>query len=161
LFHFKEFLMTLRLALRVACLATVLGCASHANADSFTSSASSAGSASSGSVSDSLRGSSNSSTGNDKAASGDYRIVEVAKAPDRPGIARVTMQADAAVEQRIVLDLPQAIADKQGLGRGDLVHAQRRVYGFEFAHSDTVHEPFYLVLADDWYDELAARPVRL
>jgi hypothetical protein len=40
------------------------------------------------------------------------------------------------------------------------VHAQRRVYGFEFARGDT-REAFYLVLADEWYDELAARPVQL
>ena len=151
--------MTFPLVLRLACLAAIAGAALNVHADSFTSSASSAGSASSGSVSNSLRGSSNSSTGGDKTADGDYRIIEVAEAPDRAGIARVTMQADDP-QQRIVLDLPQAIVAKQGLGRGDLVHAQHRVYGFEFARGDT-REAFYLVLADDWYDELAARPVSL
>jgi hypothetical protein len=151
--------MTLPVVLRLACLAATVGVASNVHAESFTSSASSAGSASSGSVSNSLRGSSNSSTGGDKTADGDYRIIEVAKAPDRAGIARVTMQADDP-QQRIVLDLPQAIVERQGLGRGDVVHAQHRVYGFEFARGDT-REAFYLVLADDWYDELAARPVSL
>lgn len=151
--------MTFSATFRLAGVAAIICFMPHAYADSFTSSASSAGSASSGSVSASLRGSSNSSTGGDKTADGDYRIIEVAKAPDRAGIARVTMQAEDP-QQKIVLDLPQAIAEKQGLARGDLVHAQRRVYGFEFARAET-REAFYLVLADDWYDELAARPVSL
>ena len=139
-------------------LAAALGLLSlQASADSSTSSASSAGSASSGSVSDSFRGSSNSSTGGDKTADGDYRIIEVAAAPERTGFARLTLQADDP-EQRIVLDLPQAIVAKQALARGAMVQARNRVYGFEFARGDT-REAFYLVLADAWHDELAARPV--
>lgn len=144
---------------RLAVLAAAASLSLHAQADSFTSSASSAGSASSGSVSDSLRGSSNSSTGGNKTADGDYRVIEVAKTPDRAGFARVTMQADDP-QQRVVLDLPQAIVDRQSLGRGDTVHLQNRVYGLEFARGDT-REAFFLVLSDDWHDELAARPVTL
>ncbi|XAH22721.1 hypothetical protein AAFF27_22400 [Xylophilus sp. GW821-FHT01B05] len=151
--------MTLLSTCRLACVAAIMGVAAQAQAALFTSSASSAGSASSGSVSDSLRGSSDSSTGGARTAEGDYRVTDVAQAPDRAGIARVTMQA-ADPEQRIVLDLPHAIVEKQGIARGDLVHAQRRAYGFEFARGDT-REAFYLVLADDWYEELAARPVSL
>jgi len=151
--------MSFPFACRIAGLAIALCGAVPVQADSFTSSASSAGSASSGSVSDSLRGSSNSSSGDNKTADGDYRIIELAKAPDRAGIARVTMQADDP-KQRIVLDLPQAIVDAQGLARGDLVHAQHRVYGFEFARG-TTREAFYLVLADEWFDELAAHAVSL
>lgn len=151
--------MTSLVTFRLACVAAALGATVFAHADSFTSSASSAGSASSGSVSGSLRGSSNSSTGGDKAAAADYRIIEVAKAPDRAGIARVTMQADDP-QQRIVLDLPRSIVDKERLSPGDVVRTRTHVYGFEFARGDT-HEAFYLVLADDWYGELAARPVHL
>ena len=105
--------MTSIAALRGACTAAVLGVAMTAHADSFTSSASSAGSASIGSISDSFGGSSNSSRGNNKPADGDYRIVEIAKAPGRPGVARVTMQADDP-QQRIVLDLPQAVVPQAG-----------------------------------------------
>ena len=151
--------MTNPITFRFACVAAALSATSIAHADSFTSSASSAGSASSGSVSGSLRGSSNSSTGGDKAAAADYRIIEIAMAPDRAGVARITMQADDP-EQRIVLDLPRAIVDKQAFSPGDVVRTRKQVYGFEFARGDT-HEAFYLVLADDWYGELAARPVRL
>lgn len=151
--------MTSPITFRLACVAAALSATVSAHADSFTSSAFSAGSASSGSVSGSLRGSSNSSTGGDKAAVADYRIIEVAKAPDRAGIARITMQADDP-QQRIVLDLPRAIADRERLAPGEVVRARKHVYGFEFARGDT-HEAFYLVLADDWHDGLAARPVRL
>jgi TolA-binding protein len=145
-------------------LATVLaaGVAAQAQADSFASSASSAGSASSGSISTSLNGSSNSSTRNDKVANGAYRIDRVeqlAQAPGRPGMVRLSMQAEQ-VEQQLTLDLPAAVFDKQHLGRGDLVDVQKRDYGFQFAHSDT-RSAFFLVLADDWHDELAARPVSL
>jgi hypothetical protein len=49
---------------------------------------------------------------------------------------------------------------QQNLGRGDLVDVQRRDYGFQFARNDN-RQAFFLVLADDWHDELAARPVTL
>ncbi len=149
--------MNLPRSLRLVCFVVAAGVASHTYAESFASSASSAGSDSSGSVSDSLSGSSNSSKNDDKKADGDYRITDVADAPDRTGFRRLTMQADDS-QQRIVLDLPVAVLDKQGLGRGDLVHAQHRVYGYEFARGDT-REAFYLVLADNWHAELAPRLV--
>jgi type IV secretory pathway TrbL component len=146
---------------RVAGIAAVLATALNAQADSFTSSvASSAGSASSGSVSASLRGSSKSSFDGDKVAEGDYRITEVAQATGREGFTRVAMQSDSDAQQRIVLELPQATFAKERLGPGDLVHAQQRTYGTAFARGDT-REAFYLVLADDWYGGLAARPVSL
>ncbi|SFA68811.1 hypothetical protein SAMN04515620_10118 [Collimonas sp. OK607] len=144
---------------RLICLTAVASVTLHAHAESFTSSAVSTGSASSGSMSASLRGSSNSSTGDEKTADGNYRIIEVTTAPDRAGVTRVTMQIEES-QQRIVLDLPQAIVEKQKLGLGDTVRAQHREYGFEFARADT-REAFYLVLADEWYNELAARPVTL
>ena len=155
--------MNSSLSLRLACFVVITGVAFHANAESFASSASTAGSASSGSVSDSLHDSSNSSSNSsstdEKRADGDYRIIDVAAAPNRGDFRRVTMQADTS-QQSIVLDLPVTILDKQGLGRGDLVHAQHRVYGLEFARSDT-REAFYLVLADKWHEELAPRIVGL
>ncbi|MES2262468.1 MAG: hypothetical protein V4724_28430 [Pseudomonadota bacterium] len=144
-------------SIRFACVAGALALGLNAHADSFTSSASSAGSASSGSVSDSLGGSSKSSSGNHKTANGAYRIIDIAQAPDRAGMARVTMQGDEP-QKRIVLDLPRDTFERQHLDKGDLVYAQNRVYGIEFARNDT-REAFYLVLADEWHDELAARPV--
>lgn len=122
-------------------------------ADSLASSASSAGSASSGSVSTSLTGSSNSV--GDAVADADYRITDVAAAPDRAGFVRVALQSDA---QQLVLELPAAVFEPQRLGVGDTVRAERRVYGVEFARGDT-REAFFLVLADDWHEELAPRLV--
>lgn len=151
--------MTSTRLFRFACLGVVLATSLSANAELFTSLASSAGSASSGSVSASMHSSSKSSPDGNKVADGDYRITEVAEATGRTGFTRIAMQSDDA-QQSIVLELPQATFAKERLGPGDLVHAQQRAYGTAFARADT-REAFYLVLADDWYGELAARPVSL
>lgn len=144
---------------KAAGLAAAATLALNAQADSFTSSASSAGSASSGSVSTSLNGSSNSSSGDNKTAGGPYHIIQMAAAPGKANTTRLTMEHDAS-KQLLVLDLPAAIAAKEGLELGGVVLTQPRSYGFEFAHAGT-QKPFFLVLEDDWHSELAARPVNL
>lgn len=151
--------MSISIALRCIAAVGALTLALSANAESFASSASSAGSASSGSVSDSLSGSSDSSKGDRKVADGDYRIIQIAQTPDRADRTRLTLQADNP-EDRIVLDMPQTTFEQQQLAAGDKMYAQNRVYGIEFGRGDT-RQPFYLVLADEWYSELASRPVTL
>ena len=152
--------MSISSSCRMVFVAGALAGSMAAHADSFVSSASSAGSASSGSISDSLNGSSNSSGGDKrKVADGEYRIIQIAATPDRTDRTRITMQANDP-QQRIVLDLPQITFDKQQLTVGDAMYAQNRSYGIEFGRSDK-HQPFYLVLADEWYGELASRPVSL
>lgn len=133
-----------------------------AQADVLASSASSAGSASSGSASDSIQGSSKSSTAPAKVAAGDYRIEQVNPAPDRPGMVRVALQpvADDGADGAFVLVLPQLTFDQQGLARGDKVSASERPYGLEFSRADT-RTAFFLVLADNWKRELDPRPVKL
>jgi hypothetical protein len=152
-----------------AIIAAVIAAGIHcqAQADSFASSASSAGSASSGSISTSLNGSSNSSNRNDRIAGGAYRIdgvEQLAQVPGKPPMVRLAMQNDQADQQQfdrhLTLDLPAAIFEAQRMQRGDLVDVQKRDYGFQFARNDT-RAPFFLVLADNWHDELAARPVQL
>lgn len=148
----------LRLTLAAATISATL----HAHADSIASSASSAGSDVSGSVSDSIHGSSNSSTSSskdNKVADRDYHIVDVAMLPGRPGMARLTLQANDS-DWRVMVDLPQAVADKEQLRTGALVHAQQRVYGIEFDHGDT-RRAFFLALNDDWIGELPARKVTI
>jgi hypothetical protein len=141
--------------------ALVFAIHAHAHAESFVSSASSAGSASSGSISDSLNDSSNSSSGDKrKVADGNYRIIEIGVTPDRVDRTRVTMQLEGGQQNRVVLDLPQATFAQQNLAAGDAMYAQNRVYGIEFGKPDH-RQPFYLVLADEWYGELASRPVTL
>jgi len=130
-------------------------------ADSFTaSSASSAGSASVGSISGSLRGSSNSSSPDNDVAEGEYRILDIARPADRPGTLRLTLQpaARAPGEGTVWLDLPPQALARRGLVAGDTVNARKRAYGYEFSHADT-REPFFLVLADDWHDDLGSRRV--
>lgn len=140
-------------ALRLACAAAAL-LALPAHAEGSASSASSAGSASSGSVSTSLKGSSNSV--GDAVTDADYRITDVAAADGREGFVRVAMQSDA--RQELVLELPAAVFTPQRLAVGDTIRAERRVYGVEFARGDT-RQAFFLVLADDWHEELAPRLV--
>lgn len=135
--------------------------ASQVQADSFASSASSAGSASSGSVSDSLQGSSNSSTNNNRRADGTYQILDVTPTPGRAHSARLAMQLGDDAARRIVLDLPQHIVDQQALAAGALVQVKNRAYGLEFARGDGQKLAFFLVLADDVFQELAARKVTL
>ena len=145
-------------ALRLPCLLAALALPATVNASSFASSASDAGSASVGSISDSFEGSSNSSADDEaEFANGDYRVTEVAQAPQRADHVRLTLHSDE-FERAFTLDLPAAVWTAQDLGPGDLVHAEPRPYGFEFARSDT-REAFYLVLNEDWYGELAARPL--
>lgn len=151
--------MNITLSMRLLCVAGALAVSLNSHADSFVSSASSAGSASSGSVSDSLASSSNSSNDGKKVADADYRIIDIAVAPGREGRARITLQAEDA-RQRVVLDLPQATFDQQQLAVGDTMYAHNRVYGIEFGRADD-RQPFYLVLADEWYGELASRPLSL
>lgn len=133
-------------------------------ADSLASSASSAGSASSGSLSDSVHGSSRSSSGDNKVADGDYRVIEVAALAGRPGMLRLRMQdattADAGDDRGFLLDLPARALGSGGLAVGELVAVRNRAYGLAFARAAT-QETFFLALDDAWRSDLAARPVTL
>lgn len=142
---------------RLALTALVAPLATPSFAESFASSASSTASASVGSLSDSLRGSSDSSSP-DRVAAGDYRVVEVVAAADRPGMLRVTLEPVSATggAQPFRLDLPQQLALDQGVAPGVVVAARERPYGIEFAKGEPA-QAFFLVLADDWYRELQSR----
>lgn len=136
--------------------------AAPAWADSVASSASSAGSASVGSLSESVRGSSNSSSRDNQVAEGEYRVVEVAELDGRPGMLRLRLQAQQRPGDagELWLDLSQQALERRGLAAGDLIRAQHRPYGVEFAYADT-REAFFLVLADAWRHELDPRAVTL
>lgn len=116
------------------------------------------------SASDSVRRSSESSTRQERAAAGDYRIVAVAVVPERAGLARLTLQPESAGEDLLFLDLPQATVAEAALKPGHRVTASHRDYGVEFSHAAAAAEPrraFFLVLDDTWFRELPSRPVRL
>ena len=117
-----------------------------------------------GSASDSVRRSSESSTRQERAAAGDYRIVAIAELPERAGLARLTLQPESVGEELLFLDLPQATVAAAALKPGHRVTASHRDYGVEFSHAVAAAEPqraFFLVLDDPWFRELASRPVRL
>jgi hypothetical protein len=147
----------------LACIAmSCLAFAAPIRAESFASSASSAGSASSGSVSDSIEGSSDASSGDDRVAEGEYRVIDVAEPAERPGMLRLELHATAADTRtrRFVLYVPRQALAQRGLARGDVISARHRPYGLEFARANT-REPFFLALADDTHRELASNPVGL
>lgn len=150
--------------LPLATFALLLGAATvPALAASSASSASSEGSSVSvGSVSGSFEASSNSSSQGGKTAQGDYRIVDVAAVPERPGMQRVALQsvADDGPQGAFALILPQATLDRTPLGAGQVITAKPRSYGVEFALREA-QAPFFLVLDDARHRELDIRPVTI
>jgi hypothetical protein len=147
-----------------ACALLLFVIASPCRADgSSASSASSAASNSVGSLSDSVKKSSNSSShGNDNVAEGDYRIIEVTAVAERPGTARVALQAvaDASVDGELTLYVSDRLVDQQRLAAGQIVTAYQRPYGVEFAKGET-GQAFFLALADEWLRELQTKAVTL
>jgi len=142
---------------RAAALSVLAGAiAMPAYAESFASSASSAGSASSGSVSDSISGSSKSSSGDDKkVATGQYRVIDVAEAPGKPGATRLTLRGEG---NQFFLDLPKAALADRALAPGALVQVNERPYGYEFAYADN-RQAFFLALHDAWQRELRSHAI--
>lgn len=127
-----------------------------AHAGSSTSSASSAGSDISGSVSDSISGSSKSSSGDDKkVAAGQYRVIDVAEAPGKPGRTRLKLQGEG---NEFFLELPKAALAQRALPAGALVQVSERPYGYEFAYADT-RQAFFLALDDAWQRELRSHAI--
>jgi hypothetical protein len=127
---------------------------------SASSTSSDSASTSLGSLSTSFEKSSNSSSSGDKVAEGEYRIIEVAAAEQRPGTARLKLQAVAqdGAEGELYLYLPQQTAQAGALAAGQVVRATARPYGIEFAKAEV---PFFLVLRDDWYRELNTKVVAI
>ena len=138
-----------------------------ASADS-TSSASSAASTSIGSSSTSVEKSSNSSSTKDKVAQGPYTVVEMVALAQHPDMLRLRLKAVATTPGtnpagEIVLLLPRRAAERGQLALGQVIAAEHRPYGIAFAtvttagHANTT--PFFLVLDDAWFGELASRPL--
>ena len=125
---------------------------------SLASSASDSVSTSVGSLSNSIQGSSDSSSKGNKVAEGDYRIIEVDVVAERPGSARMKLQAVAGDGGEFFLFVPQQLVEQDRLERGQIVTARQRPYGLEFARAG---EAFFLALEDGWVRELQSRVVTL
>lgn len=124
------------------------------------SSASSASSESVGSSSTSIEKSSKSSSKDDKVAEGDYRVIEMAAADTQAGRVRVKLQAVNGTDGEFFLVLPQEAAQQGRLAQGTVITARQHAYGMQFA-AGAPREAFFLVLRDEWYQELQTRVVTL
>jgi uncharacterized low-complexity protein len=140
-----------------AVLALAATLPAHA-ASSASSASSQSVSTSVGSISTSFEKSSESSTGDRKTAAGDYRVTEVAIVTDRPGMARMTLQAVADPRAEFFLYLPQPAAQQSGVDAGQVVTIKPREYGLEFARQAT-QQAFFLAVSDDWLRELQTKPL--
>lgn len=131
-------------------------------ASSATSSASDSSATSVGSSSGSVEKSSASSSKAPGVAQGDYKIIELAAAPQHPGALRLKLQAlaDPGVDGEIFLTLPQQAFEQSALALGGTVTARPRPYGTEFA-SGASGQAFFLVLTEAWYRELQSNAVVL
>jgi hypothetical protein len=156
--HLKHRLAAVALLLGACALTTLptmaASSASSAASDSVTTSV--------GSLSGSIENSSTSSSKDNKVADGDYRIIDMAAAADRPGMVRMKLQALAGrgADGEFFLYLPQKVADQTHLAQGGIVTARQKPYGVEFADGQT-RQAFFLVLADEWYKELQTTAVVL
>jgi len=148
--HRPALLAAATLSLAAALPALAASSASSAASDSLATSV--------GSVSGSLGNSSNSSSKTTTADQGDYKIIDIAAAPERPGMVRLTLQATADAGTEFLLFLPQTVAERARLAQGGVVTARTRPYGTEFAVGAAA---FFLVLTDNWYRELQTTAVQL
>ena len=159
----QHFLKHARPAATALALALAAG---SALADS-TSSAASSTSASLGSSSTSLgKSSDGSSSSKDKVAQGPYTLVEMVALADQPDQVQLRLAPVAAATTGtpaptgFTLTLPRETAERARLAVGQVITAEHRPYGLAFATGATgAQAPFYLVLDDAWYRELASRPV--
>jgi hypothetical protein len=95
-----------------------------------------------------------------KVAEGDYKVIEVAKADaTHPGRTQVTLAALGNDQEPVFnLYVPKEDMQNSDVHVGDIVHAQKRVYGVAFARQGTA-QPFALVLDDSWNGEFRPRQV--
>jgi hypothetical protein len=139
----------------IACC--VLGLAlAAAQADTVTSSASSLASKSVGSVSDSFQTSSESSSGETKAAAGPYTVTRVAQLAD--GRQELQLAPQTAAQAPLTLRLPAALVAEQGLQAGAALHVLTRPYGLAVAHQ-AEGEPFFVALNEPLRRDLESKKV--
>ncbi|MBC7663630.1 MAG: hypothetical protein H7276_07510 [Caulobacter sp.] len=153
--HFTKSLATLAL---LACAAP-LACLAES---SVTSVVSDSLSRSSGSISDSITGSSHSSSPDNKQAQGDYKVIDMAAVDGKPDMVELHLQAVAAnaAVGEMYLRLPRAAADQGHVAKDAIVTALQRPYGIEFAASQP-RAAFFLALADDVARDMKMAPVTL
>ena len=150
------------ITLTLAGASAMAGATAAAGGSSVGISASSAGSASVKGSSNSIGGSSDSSSGKDKTAAikdGDYRVAAVAPVPAQADKVRLSLEPQGIAQaEPFQLDVPLQVLGGQAPAVGEIVQARQRVYGVQFTRA-AAPEPFLLVLADAWGQQLRSRPV--
>ncbi|MFZ2990955.1 hypothetical protein [Ideonella sp.] len=154
-------------AVRLAWLAVPLllaaaWCIPSYAASMAASSASTSLTTSSASISTSIEGISGSSSRATGVAAGDYRITEVAAVAEQPGMVRLKLKAvtEGTASDAFALVLPAKTLNLRGLTQGELITARERPYGLEFSETRN-QQAFFLVLHDDWHQEMPTRAVTL
>lgn len=147
----------LRPLVTACCLLLTATLPAPASADSSSvSSASGSGSQSIGSVSDSIQGSSNSSTGR-RVAAGPYRVTEIVAVAERPGLERLTLAGEPDGETFGLL-LPVAVREQAALQPGARIAVSAPAYGLAFTR-DGDAAPFFLALDEAWRHEFKRQAV--
>lgn len=156
--------MTTLRPLIAAAAALLVAAAPAWSASSASSAVSDSISTSVGSISNSIQKSSDSSSSkDDKVAEGDYKIIEVAAAPARPGTVRLKLQPvgeKAAKAGEFFLFMPAEAYEQSHLAPGHVVTAKPRAYGLQFTYADS-QKAFFLVLDDEQHRELQTKVVSL
>lgn len=131
-------------------------------ASSASSAASDSVSTSVGSISGSFERSSDSSSKGKNVAAGEYKVIEVAAAPERADDVRLKLQAvqGSGAEGEFFLYVPRAALQRHGLDAGQVLSARTRPYGVEFALG-APRQAFFLLMDDAWFRELRTTPVTL
>ena len=153
------------IALLLAALATPA-----MSASSTSSAASDSASSTASSGSDSLKKSSDSSSKTTTAAAGDYEVMAVTAAAERPGTLRMTLQAvtDRSAQGEYFLYLPQQTVDRSELAAGQIVTARARPYvsqtditlsaapldQYSFPSGHTLHATAFTLVAVTYYPAL-------
>jgi poly-gamma-glutamate capsule biosynthesis protein CapA/YwtB (metallophosphatase superfamily) len=142
-------------------VAALLGLASMpALAAGLAASSAAGGSSASSASINSVENSSTSSTRAVANINGPYRIVDVTPTPQRQGMVRMTLAAVDKAGDPLVLDLPQQTFERTGLAAGSTINASQRPYGVEFADAGNA-KAFFLLLNNDWHQDLRSTPVSL
>jgi poly-gamma-glutamate capsule biosynthesis protein CapA/YwtB (metallophosphatase superfamily) len=142
-------------------IAALLGLASMpALAAGLAASSAAGGSSASSASINSVENSSTSSTRAVANINGPYRIVDVTPTPQRQGMVRMTLAAVDKAGDQLVIDLPQQSFERSGLSAGGTINASQRPYGVEFADAGNA-KAFFLLLNDDWHQDLRSTPVSL
>jgi poly-gamma-glutamate capsule biosynthesis protein CapA/YwtB (metallophosphatase superfamily) len=151
--------MTLRITSLAA--AALLGAVSLSAMAAGLSASSAAGGSSASSAS--INSVDNSSTSSKRVVAninGPYRIVDVTPTPQRQGMVRMTLASVDKAGDPLVIDLPQQSFERSGLATGGTINASQRPYGVAFADAGT-EKTFFLLLTDDWHQDLRSTPVSL